>query len=233
MQGDKYRYDRTTPRVPTARPGKQLAAGQLPSGSLIVWDTEILAKPVSSDAPSGMISLTRRGSIMRPVLHLVGCGTRPTEDLPDFAAELRIADWEPHIIASPVGRRFVDTDHAAGCSGQPVRWDLDPDDPVSLPKAHCVAVAPATFNTITKLAAGIADTLALAVTAEAVGARLPVVVVPWMNSSLANHPQYDRAMRTLREWGVQLLPADQSQSFPWALLRERLDQVRTELVHAS
>ncbi|MCC3766075.1 flavoprotein [Streptomyces sp. UNOC14_S4] len=170
---------------------------------------------------------------MRPVVHLVGCGTRPTEDLPDFAAALRIAGWEPHIIASPMGQRFMDTDHAAGCSGQPVRWDLDPDDPVSLPEAQAVAVAPATFNTITKLAAGIADTLALAVTAEAVGAGLPVVVVPWMNSSLTNHPQYDRAVRTLRAWGVQFLPADQSRPFPWTLLREHLDHVRTELVHAS
>ncbi|MFI1397529.1 flavoprotein [Streptomyces sp. NPDC020681] len=115
---------------------------------------------------------------MHPVVHLVGCGTRPTEDLPDFASALRAAGWDPCIVPSPVGRRFLDIDRVKQCSGQAVRWDFDPDDPVALPQADAVVVAPATFNTITKLAAGIADTLALAVTAEAVGAHVTSATAP-------------------------------------------------------
>ncbi|MEU4347153.1 flavoprotein [Streptomyces sp. NPDC023838] len=170
---------------------------------------------------------------MRPVLHLVGCGSRPTGDLPEFAAALGAADWDSYVITSPTGRRFVDIEAAERRSGLAVRWEFDPDDPVELPPAQAVAIAPATFNTITKLAAGIADTLALAVTAEALGAGLPVIVAPWTNASLAGHPQYGRSIRILREWGVRILPAEQSQPFPWTLLRQQLDQVHDELVHAS
>lgn len=170
---------------------------------------------------------------MRPVVHLVGCGTRPTGELPDFASALRADGWDPCIVPSPVGRRFLDIDHAEQCSRQAVRWDFDPDDPVALPQADAVVVAPATFNTITKLAAGIADTLALAVTAEAVGAHVPVIVVPWTNSSLAGHPLYEPALQSLCKWGVRILPADQAHPFPWESLRGMLERIRYDLVHAA
>lgn len=170
---------------------------------------------------------------MRPVLHLVGCGSRPTSDLPEFAATLRAAGWDSYVITSPTGRRFLDIDKDEQHLGRAVRWEFDPDDPAELPPAQAVAVAPATFNTITKLAAGIADTLALAVAAEALGAGLPVIVVPWTNTSLAGHPQYGRSVQILREWGVQILAAEQSQPFPWALLRRQLERVHDELISAA
>lgn len=110
-----------------------------------------------------------------------------------------------------------------------MHWDFEPDASVELPQANVVVVAPATFNTITKLAAGAADTLALAVAAEAIGAGRPVVVVPWANSSLKSHPVYASSVRSLQQWGVQVLPADQAEPFPWATVRERLTLLRTSL----
>ncbi|MEK2479548.1 flavoprotein [Streptomyces noursei] len=163
---------------------------------------------------------------MHPVVHLVGCGTRPTSDLPDFAAGLRSDGWDPYIVPSPVGRRFLDAARAEEQSRHAVHWDFDPEAPVELPLAQVVVVAPATFNTITKLAAGAADTLALAVAAEAIGARRPVIVVPWANSSLTNHPVYAGAVHSLEQWGVHVLPADQAEPFPWGSLHERLMQIR-------
>lgn len=168
----------------------------------------------------------RASGMRRPVVHLVGCGSRPTGDLPLFAAELRESGWAPYIVPSPVGRRFLDVGRAEEASGQAVRWDFDPDDPVELPQAQAVVVAPATFNTVNKLAAGMADTLALAVAADAVGARAPVIVVPWTNVRLAGHPRFLPATRTLREWGVRVLPADQAEPFPWASVREELERAR-------
>ncbi|MBH5338113.1 flavoprotein [Streptomyces pactum] len=164
---------------------------------------------------------------MRPVVHLVGCGSRPTSRLPSLASALRASGWDPCIVPSPTGRRFLDVDEAERSSGRPVRWEFDPDDPVELPPAQAVVVAPATFNTVVKLAAGSADTLALAVTAEAIGKGLPVLVVPWTNADLAAHPAYAPAVRTLREWGLHVVPADQSDPFPWAALRDRLHRLRT------
>ncbi|MGX1668633.1 hypothetical protein [Streptomyces sp. NPDC055400] len=65
-------------------------------------------------------------------------------------------------------------------------------------------------------------------TAEAIDAKLPVVVVPWANSSLASHPLYEPALRSLHEWGVQILSAAQSQAFPWKALGAVLGEIRDD-----
>ncbi|MFE4869492.1 flavoprotein [Streptomyces sp. NPDC056682] len=170
---------------------------------------------------------------MRPIVHLAGCGSRPTEDLPNFASALRASGWNPYVVPTPVGRRFLDADRAEKCSGNVVHQEFDPDNPVELPRAHVVVVAPATFNTIIKLAAGVADTLPLAVAAEAIGAGLPVVCVPWANADLARHPLYAPALRTLDTWGVHLVEADQAEPFPWHLLSDHLEQIRSKFAHST
>jgi len=44
--------------------------------------------------------------------------------------------------------------------------------------ANAIAVAPATFNTVNKLAAGIADTLALGLLCEYLALAVPIVLPP-------------------------------------------------------
>ncbi|WP_078870894.1 flavoprotein [Streptomyces caatingaensis] len=173
-----------------------------------------------------MIALNRREPALHPVVHLVGCGTRPTRDLPRFATSLRTAGWDPYLIPSPVGRHFLDLAEAEERSNHVVRWDFDPGDPVELPRAQLVVAAPASFNTITKLGAGIADTLALAVINEAVGGGMPVLLAPWANAQLSAHPAYVRAVASLRSWGVRFLPTDQSEPFPWPSLQNQMDSLR-------
>lgn len=41
-----------------------------------------------------------------------------------------------------------------------------------------------------------------------------MIVVPRPNASLAGHPQYGRSIPILREWGVRILAAEQSQPLP-------------------
>jgi flavoprotein len=52
-----------------------------------------------------------------------------------------------------------------------------------LPPPDAIVVAPATFNTINKWAAGISDTLVLGLLTEAIGKRLPVVALPFVNAA--------------------------------------------------
>jgi Flavoprotein len=66
-------------------------------------------------------------------------------------------------------------------------------------------VAPATFNTINKLAAGISDTLALRLLNETAGTGLPTIAVPFPNQMLARHPAFVTSIATLRLWGVRLI----------------------------
>jgi phosphopantothenoylcysteine synthetase/decarboxylase len=66
-------------------------------------------------------------------------------------------------------------------------------------------VGPATFNTINKWAAGISDTLALGLLTEAIGKRLPMVALPFINAAQAEHPAFQGSVDRLRAVGVQLL----------------------------
>lgn len=66
-------------------------------------------------------------------------------------------------------------------------------------------VAPCTFNSLNKLALGIADTLAHSMIAEGIGRGNPVIVVPAVNAPLWAHPRARQSVETLRSWGVQVL----------------------------
>src|SRR6267378_1247640 len=59
------------------------------------------------------------------------------------------------------------------------------------PPDGLVVVAPCSFNSLNKLAGGIADNLALSLTAEAIGRGTPVIVAVSVNAPLLRHPRYN------------------------------------------
>src|SRR3954453_16144501 len=68
------------------------------------------------------------------------------------------------------------------------------------PPRGVVLFAPCSFNSLNKLAHGIADSLALSFVAEAIGRRTPVIVAPSLNQPLLDHPIARASMETLRSW---------------------------------
>jgi phosphopantothenoylcysteine synthetase/decarboxylase len=172
----------------------------------------------------------------RNVLYIIACGGRPAGDLPEFVRYAAEQGWDVCVIATPSGMKFCDPDGLAAATGHPVRCDYKrPDEPDVLPPPDAFVVAPATFNTVNKLAAGISDTLALGLLNEAVGTGLPIIAVPFPNQMLARHPVFRTSIATLRSWGVRLvfdpqrypLPVpSQGESgnalFPWAAIRQEL-----------
>src|SRR5207249_3492873 len=74
------------------------------------------------------------------------------------------------------------------------------------PPRGVVVFAPCSFNSLNKLALGIADNLALSVAAEAIGRGTPVIVGPSLNQPLLDHPRARASMRTLETWGVTVVP---------------------------
>lgn len=74
------------------------------------------------------------------------------------------------------------------------------------PPRGVVVFAPCSFNSLNKLAHGIADSLALSVAAEAIGRRTPVIVAPSLNQPLLDHPMAQASLRTLPGWGVRVVP---------------------------
>src|SRR5437667_12574555 len=63
------------------------------------------------------------------------------------------------------------------------------------PPRGVVTFAPCSFNSLNKLAHGIADNLALSVVAEAIGRRTPVIVGPSLNAPLLTHPEDPASLR--------------------------------------
>src|SRR6185312_999603 len=120
-------------------------------------------------------------------------------------------------------------------TGRVVRSEYKrPEEPDLFPPADAMVVAPATFNTVNKLAHGSSDTLALGLLNEAVGLRLPMVVVPTPSRGLARHPVFAESVGRLRSWGVRVLfpvPADAEVTtvFPWRLLADETHRIRTGL----
>ncbi|MBV8118382.1 MAG: hypothetical protein JO081_00395 [Alphaproteobacteria bacterium] len=74
------------------------------------------------------------------------------------------------------------------------------------PPRGVVLFAPCSFNSLNKLAHGIADNLALSVVAEAIGRHTPVIVGPSLNAPLLDHPQARASLGTLSDWGVTIVP---------------------------
>jgi hypothetical protein len=111
------------------------------------------------------------------------------------------------VVATPSGLGFLDAAAIEAATGSLVRVEYRaPGTPRNLdqPGIEAFIVAPATFNTINKLAAGVSDTYALGTLAEAIG-RIPVTIVPFVNTALADRAPFRRSVDLLRNEGVRIL----------------------------
>src|SRR5919206_1189649 len=125
------------------------------------------------------------------------------------------------VIQTEASTRFVGTASFAAITGAPVlltEWEADPlrgafpgdPAPAHAPLSHLELVeradvfliAPASANTIAKLAGGHADNL---LTAAALACRKPLIVAPAMNSAMYEHPATQANLERLRERGVRVL----------------------------
>ncbi len=95
------------------------------------------------------------------------------------------------------------------------------------PPRGVVVFAPCSFNSLNKLAHGIADSLALSVVAEAIGRGTPVIVGPSLNQPLLDHPIARASLRTLPTWNVTVVaPVDAGDGPRLAPTGQLLDAVR-------
>ena len=125
------------------------------------------------------------------------------------------------VVQTPAAQRFVGAASFAGITGAPVltsEWEDDPlrgafpgDEPPAhapighlelVERADVYAIAPASANTIAKLANGHADNL---LTAAALACRRPLIVAPAMNAAMYEHPATQANLARLRERGAIVL----------------------------
>lgn len=124
----------------------------------------------------------------------------------DLASKLTQAGAEVDVILTESATRFVTPLAFRSITGRPAHtdmWDLsDHVRHVGLGEAaDLMLIAPATANTIAKLAAGQADNL---LTLTALAARCPLVVAPAMDGGMWDHPATQANIQTLTSRGVRL-----------------------------
>ncbi|MGW5616305.1 flavoprotein [Streptomyces sp. NPDC003877] len=141
----------------------------------------------------------------KPFLHVVVCAAGIAAGVGELVTAAQERGWEVGVVATPVAMNgFFDTAAVAARAGRPIRsaWRT-PGEPRPFPAPDAVVVAPATFNTVNKWAAGIADTLALGTLCEAAGLGVPIAVLPCVAGALAAHPAYRASLERLGGMGVR------------------------------
>ncbi|MET8028234.1 flavoprotein [Streptomyces avermitilis] len=140
----------------------------------------------------------------KPFLYLVVCAAGIAVDVGELITAAQERHWQVGVIATPLATGFFDTAAVEAQTGRPLRsaW-RSPGDPRPFPAPDAVVVAPATFNTVNKWAAGISDTLALGTLCEAHGLGVPIAVLPCVSAALAAHPAYRASLERLRGMGVR------------------------------
>ncbi|MET9874465.1 flavoprotein [Actinacidiphila glaucinigra] len=148
----------------------------------------------------------------RRVLGVVGSGAGGVETLRAGLVEPAIKrGWQVAVTLTPTAGRWLraigETDRLEELTGLPVRDDLRfPGEPRPHPPADCYVVAPASANTVAKLAAGLMDNQALTQVGEAIGTlNLPVVVFPRVNAAHVRHPAWNAHMEALKTARVHLV----------------------------
>ncbi|TQE18225.1 flavoprotein [Streptomyces ipomoeae] len=139
----------------------------------------------------------------KPFLQIVVCAAGVAGDVGKLITAAHERQWDVGVVATPQGLGFLDVEAVENQIGRPIRsaW-RSAGEPRPTRPADAIAVAPASFNTINKWAAGISDNLALGILCEAPAMDVPIAVLPYLNSAQAAHPAYRRSLEQLREMGV-------------------------------
>jgi phosphopantothenoylcysteine synthetase/decarboxylase len=137
---------------------------------------------------------------------LVVCGAPLARRATDVARALVDAGWELRVAVTPAAEAWVEPASLEAAAEVAVRSaHRSPNEPKDRTRPDVVLVCPATFNTVNKLAVGIADTYAASVLAEALGSRVPIAVVPMVNEKLWGHPAWEPNLAALSASGVTFL----------------------------
>lgn len=172
------------------------------------------------------------------VLYVIVCAAGAATNVDRLVTAAQSRGWDVWIVPTPPAADFIDVPALESQTGHPIRARYrQPGEDSKLPPANAVIVAPATYNTINKWAAGISDTFALGLLAELTPSGIPIAVLPFVNASLAANRVFARSVAELRDSSVTVLlgegafvphPAGQGgsriEAFPWKVALDAIER---------
>ena len=128
---------------------------------------------------------------------------------------LKTAGADVRVVMTPLAKQFITPLTMATLSKNPILVEFfDPENGawnshVALGEwADCYLIAPATANTLAKMATGMADNLLLT---TYLSARCPVVVAPAMDLDMYAHEATQQNLRTLAARGVRIVEPEEGE----------------------
>jgi phosphopantothenoylcysteine decarboxylase/phosphopantothenate--cysteine ligase len=129
----------------------------------------------------------------------------------EIARTLMRHEAEVFAVMSPMAQKIIHPHLMEWATGNSVVTELTGKiEHVALvgehsEKADLVLVAPATANTISKIACGIDDTAVTSVVSTAFGSNTPIIIVPAMHQSMYNHPILAENINKLKALGIEFV----------------------------
>lgn len=138
-------------------------------------------------------------------------------EVPRIARELIRHGADVRAVMSAESTRLVTPEAVQFATGHPAVTQLSGDvEHVSLlgpgeERADLLLLAPATANTISKIAHGIDDTPVTSCASVALGGGVPILVAPAMHAHMGQNPAVQENLEKLRGWGVGVIDPQSSE----------------------
>jgi len=157
-----------------------------------------------------------KGTLLRGKRVLIGVtGSIAAIEVPHLIREILRYSGEPIVVLSEEAKRFVTLDALTWSTGkvpfpeisglsEHIRWSVDPDHKVDL-----FILCPATANSISKLAVGIADGPVTLSALACIGAKIPLIIVPAAHKVLLDNPITEKNIDILTKVGVKFISSEE------------------------
>lgn len=160
--------------------------------------------------PSEAIKASEGEELLGKTVVLAVCGSIAAVEAVKLARELIRHGADLHAVMSEAAQWIVHPNALEFATGRKPITSLDGSvQHVDLcggkGEADLLLIAPATANTVSKIAHGIDDTPVTTFATTALGAGLPLVVAPAMDASMYAHPVVRENLERLRALGVELV----------------------------
>ncbi|MDF5721285.1 MAG: flavoprotein [Rhizonema sp. PD37] len=144
-----------------------------------------------------------------------------SHQIPKLVQAVIEAGWTSYTITTPNLEMILPPQQIHDIPGnQPIFHYGQP--PLDIFPFGTMLVAPCTFNTFNKLALGIADNLAMAMLADAIGTGCSTFIAPSMTYGLWNHPQVKESKERLQDWGCHIIQPQVQDNFAMAAIDDIL-----------
>ncbi|HRN97050.1 MAG TPA: flavoprotein [Candidatus Saccharibacteria bacterium] len=148
------------------------------------------------------------------VIYLVVSAASKIKSVLDLSNQINLFGYQVILIPTPSARTALsdldipETDNLYVAQDKTLRLEGgNATTTKTLARPSAIVVAPATFNTVSKIANGIADNYALGLVASGISDGVPIIVAP-SYSDMWNHPLNVSNLETLQSWNVRIVWPD-------------------------